>query len=135
MATYAMERIGLATLFLGGALIAAPLAAQADEPSDGGLAAGTLASGENLRAIAILKGELERYPDDPALQINLGIALAQIGNEDEARENFRAAMGNRDQVDVETADGRVTDSRRLARLALSMLERGEFRETQTFASK
>ena len=130
-----LNAVGLAALFAGGVLFTSPVAAQTDEPTDAGLAASTLEQGDASRAIAMLESELERYPGDPALLINLGIALAQAGEDEAARERFLAALSNRDEVDVETVDGRVTDSRRLARLALSMLERGEFRETRALASR
>ena len=128
-------RMGLAALLAGGALLAAPVAAQSEEPTDAGLAAETLEQGESVRAIAMLESELAKFPGDPALQINLGIAQAQAGNEAAAREYFSAALANRNEVDVETVDGRVTDSRRLARLAISMLDRGEFREPRALASR
>ncbi|MHA7819696.1 MAG: hypothetical protein ACX930_08645 [Erythrobacter sp.] len=105
----------------------APVAAQQVVSSDAGLAADTIADGRTMQAIAQLEAELELYPGDPAVLINLGIAHAQSGNETEARLNFEAAMRSRDVVELETANGRTTDSRRLARHALTMLDRGEFK--------
>jgi len=70
---------------------------------------------------------LKAYPNDPALRINLGIAHAQAGNETEAREQFEAAIASREVLELDTADGRTTNSRRLARQAMAMLKRGEFR--------
>ena len=120
------------------ALIAAPLAAeglgadqQRDSQAEAELAADTLAQGHALRAIAFLEGELEEQPGDPALLINLGIAHAQLGNEDDARECFEAVMASRDVIELETAEGSTTDSRRLARRALAMLDRGAFAPAQT----
>lgn len=121
-----VKPIGLAAIVAAMTTAATPVHAQAVQPTDAGLAAETLAEGENLRAIALLKAELEAYPGDPALLINLGIAQAQRGNEAEARANFEAALAGREMVELETVDGRETDSRRLARLAISMLDRGEF---------
>ncbi len=72
---------------------------------------------------------------DPATLINLGIAHAQRGNEAAARTMFEAAMRAPVVVELETADGLVTDSRRLARRALRMLARGEFRSPQQAASQ
>ena len=86
MTHLAGARIGLATLLASGALLAAPVAAQSEEPTDAGLAAETLEQGESVRAIAMLESELAKFPGDPALQINLGIAQAQAGNEAAARE-------------------------------------------------
>ncbi|QYJ06786.1 hypothetical protein [Qipengyuania flava] len=64
--------------------------------------------------------------DDPARLINHGIALARTGNYDAARDQFEAAAGAGSSVELETADGRWVDSRRLARKALAMLDKGEF---------
>ena len=75
----------------------------------------------------MLKAELEEHPGDPALLINLGIAYAQNGSTAEARKSFEAALASREVVELETANGTATDSRRLARRALAMLSRGEFR--------
>ena len=63
------------------------------------------------------------------------IAQAQRGNNAEARTLFEAAMRSREVVDLETANGSATDSRRLARLALAMLDRGEFRSEARTASQ
>ncbi len=111
------------------ALAGAPLAAQnqSAQSGDGQLAAQTLSDGESVRAIAQLRAALDQSPGDPALLINLGIAYAQSGSDAEALEAFEAAMSSRDVVELETAEGRATDSRRLARRAIRMLERGEFR--------
>lgn len=105
----------------------APVAAQDAVPTDAGLAADTIADGRTMQAIAQLKAELALYPGDPAVLINLGIAQAQSGDETGARESFEAAMRSREVVELETANGSSTDSRRLARHALTMLDRGEFR--------
>jgi Tfp pilus assembly protein PilF len=94
--------------------------------ADSVLAANTLAQGQSVRAIEMLEANLEQSPDDPALLINLGIAHAQTGNEDGARKLFQAALSSRHSVDLDTANGMTTDSRRLARQALTMLDRGEF---------
>ena len=59
--------------------------------------------------------------------INLGIAYAQRGDDAKARAAFEAALTCHEVVDLDTADGSTTDSRRLARRAIRMLERGEFR--------
>lgn len=90
-------------------------------------AAQQLARGDQDQAIKLLESELEKFPEDPALLINLGIAHAQSGNERDARTSFESAMTAPDSIDLETANGSLIDSRRLARRALTMLDRGEFR--------
>jgi Flp pilus assembly protein TadD len=119
-----MKPIAFAALLTAGTAFA-----QSPVRSDPGLAAVTLSDGESVRAIAILSAQLEEFPNDPALLINLGIAFAQSGNDADARSSFQAAMASRQVIDLETADGTAMDSRRLARRALSMLDRGEFRST------
>ena len=104
-----------------------PAAAQAQPDAE--LSAAKIARGETTTAIASLEIERQASPDDPALLINLGIAYAHIGKEEKAREMFDAALKSDQQIELETADGNATDSRRLARKAMAMLERGEFRTT------
>ena len=128
----------IAPLAIAAALAAAttaPLAAQTATTSDAGLAAETLSDGRTMQAIAQIEAELAVNPGDPALLINLGIAQAQRGNNAEARTLFEAAMRSREVVDLETANGSATDSHRLARLALAMLDRGEFRSEARTASQ
>jgi Tfp pilus assembly protein PilF len=91
------------------------------------LAAQPLAAGRQDEALALLERALAADPHDPAVLINLGIAYAHKGEEAKARAAFAAALACREVVELETADGSVTDSRRLARKALRMLARGEFR--------
>ena len=117
------------------AFAAAPLAAQTATPTDAGLAADTLTDGRTMQAIAQLQSELDLHPGDPAILINLGIAQAQSGREQDARMSFEAAMRSRDVIELETANGTSTDSRRLARHALAMLDRGEFRAARRSAEQ
>lgn len=91
------------------------------------LAAGTIAAGRAQLAIPALEKASAADPRDAAVLINLGIAYAQTGNEVRAREAFQQALACEDVVELDTANGTATDSRRLARKALKMLERGEFR--------
>ncbi|MDT8280886.1 MAG: hypothetical protein RQ806_10115, partial [Erythrobacter sp.] len=49
------------------------------------------------------------------------------GNEAKARAAFESALASREVIELDTADGTTTDSRRLARKAIRMLNRGEFR--------
>lgn len=117
------------------ALAGAPVAAQTVTPTDAGLAADTLTDGRTSQAIVQLKAELDLHPGDPAILINLGIAQAQSGLDHDARASFEAAMRSRDVIELETASGSTTDSRRLARHALAMLDRGEFRAEQRGAGQ
>lgn len=120
-------KIGLALMGAMGLSITAPLSAQSSVSTDEGLAAETLANGNTTRAIQMLEAQLQEYPGDPALLINLGIAHARNGSEAEALASFEAALASREVIELEVADGRTTDSRRLARQAIAMLQRGEFR--------
>lgn len=91
------------------------------------LGAASLAKGESEQAMQTLERQLETSPNDPALLINLGIAYAQAGEEAKARNMFKAAMSSPEHFELETANGSEMDSRRLARKAIAMLDRGEFR--------
>jgi len=90
------------------------------------LASDHLAKGQAFTAIDSLEKSVKEAPQDPALLINLGIAHAQAGDASMARTMFERALVSREPVELETADGGVIDSRRLARKAIRMLERGEF---------
>lgn len=115
----------MSVAFLALALAAAPpLADTAAAPE---LAARTIAAGRAEQAIVSLEKASAADPQDAAVLINLGIAYAQTGDEVRAREAFRQALACNEVIELETADGTATDSRRLARKALRMLERGEFR--------
>lgn len=124
-----LKPLSVALALAGAAVLSQPAFAQEAATGDEGLAAATLSEGESVRAIAMLKTALEEHPGDPAILINLGIAYAQAGSDAEARASFEAALASREVVELQTASGRDTDSRRLARRALGMLERGEFRPT------
>jgi tetratricopeptide (TPR) repeat protein len=91
------------------------------------LAAQPLAAGHAGQAIVTLEQASSADPHDAAVLINLGIAYAQMGEETKARAAFEQALACHEVVELETADGTSTDSRRLARKALKMLDRGEFR--------
>lgn len=95
-------------------------------PADAQLSAKALGQGDVDSATRALEKALRSAPEDPALLINMGIARANAGERDEARALFVRALKSPDPIELETADGRLTDSRRLARRALAMLERGEF---------
>lgn len=104
------------------------LQSASDRASDAGdLAAQSLAAGHGDEALATLQRASAADPDDAALLINLGIAYAQQGEDAKARAAFEAALASDAVIELETADGTATDSRRLARKALKMLSRGAFR--------
>ena len=85
-----------------------------------------LVANENVAAREAIENCDELAANDPARLINHGIALARTGNYDAARAEFEAAAGARNSIELETADGEWVDSRRLARKALAMLDKGEF---------
>ncbi|WP_172449854.1 tetratricopeptide repeat protein [Porphyrobacter sp. HT-58-2] len=106
------------------ALFAATPFASAAAPE---LAVQPLAAGKAEQALATLERASIAAPHDAAVLINLGIAYAQAGHDAKARAAFEQALACHEVIELDTADGTATDSRRLARKALKMLERGEFR--------
>lgn len=101
-----------------------PAAQFSDAPE---LAAQTLAAGRAEEALVTLEKASIADPHDAAVLINLGIAYAQAGHETKARAAFQQAIVCHEVIELDTADGSSTDSRRLARKAIRMLDRGEFR--------
>ena len=91
------------------------------------LAVQPLAAGKADQALATLEKASAADPNDAAVLINLGIAYAQAGDDIKARAAFKQALACHEVIELDTADGTSTDSRRLARKAIKMLERGEFR--------
>jgi len=85
-----------------------------------------LVANDNSEAREVIENSDTLAQDDPARLINRGIALARMGNYESARADFELAANARDSVELETADGNWVDSRRLARKALAMLEKGDF---------
>ncbi|MEM7664966.1 MAG: hypothetical protein AAF250_03850 [Pseudomonadota bacterium] len=108
-------------------IAAAPLSAQQTDRTETEFASKTLASGNQTAAIAALEAQREAAPEDPGVLINLGIAYAHLGDDQKAASLFEAALVSSDPIELETADGNLTDSRRLARKAMRMLAQGEFR--------
>ena len=104
------------------------IAALAEAPE---LAAQTLAAGRSSDALATLEKAVAADPHDPAVLINLGIAYAHAGDEMRARAAFQTALTCQEAFELVTADGTTMDSRKLARKAIRMLERGEFRAETT----
>ena len=90
-------------------------------------AADLIMAGDKQKALIRLEQRLEAAPNDPAILINLGIAYAQMGYDSKARASFEDALACPKPQELAIADGRTLDSRRLARQALQMLDRGEFR--------
>ena len=90
------------------------------------LSAIALIEGRNADAIAELEANGAQTTDDPGQLINLGIAYARDGRHNDAEALFVAALLSPEQIELETADGMVTDSRRIARKALRMLDAGAF---------
>jgi tetratricopeptide (TPR) repeat protein len=99
------------------------------------LAVAPLMSRRNDEAISLLEQARLENPSDPAILINLGIAHAQIGQDDEARALFAEVLQMRAAMDLATSGGRVADSRQLARRAIRMLDHGEFRLKPTTANQ
>jgi tetratricopeptide (TPR) repeat protein len=118
-----MSLVALASVLIAASpLPAAPALAEAPE-----LAAQPLAAGLADQALATLEKASAADPHDAAVMINLGIAYAQAGDDAKARAAFQQALACHEVIELDTADGSATDSRRLARKAIKMLERGEFR--------
>ncbi len=122
-------------MFTATAIVAAMLMTGAEAPpaertaqptQETALSSDSLASGNAATAITSLERSVEAEPNDPALLINLGIAYAHSGKADSARDMFERALVSSEPIELETADGTATDSRRVARRAMRMLERGEF---------
>ncbi len=127
-----MSITAFAIALIAAAPLADPSAAQLQSPvAAGELAAQPLSAGRVDQALVMLEKASAANPDDPAVLINLGIAYAQAGDEARARSAFEAAIASREVIELDTADGSATDSRRLARKAIRMLERGEFRPANT----
>lgn len=113
-------------------VIETPAAMFAEAPE---LAVQPLAAGRSAQALATLEQANAADPHDAAVLINLGIAYAHMGDEAKARAAFESALACHEAIDLDTADGNVTDSRRLARKALAMLARGEFRADNARAAQ
>ena len=94
-----------------------------------------LVAGHDQEALTAIE-ECEKLSDhDPARQINHAVALARVGNYDEARARFVAAARNADRFDLETATGDWVDSRVLARRGIAMIDRGEFSQYVALANR
>jgi tetratricopeptide (TPR) repeat protein len=127
-----LTALTLALLATSAPAAAAPTAMMAAAPE---LAVPQLVTGNAERALATLEKASVRNPHDAAVLINLGIAYAHAGDDVKARSAFEQALACHEVVELDTADGTATDSRRLARKALKMLARGEFRTAAGTASQ
>ncbi len=114
-----MIKVGFASIALISAV--APLAAANDK-----IGYEPLVEGRTLAAIAEIESNDALQTEDPARLINLGIAYARTGKTAQARALFEAAMRSENRLGLETANGEWKDSRHLARLALKMLDDGQF---------
>ncbi len=119
-----MSLAALALAMVVASPLPAPALALSEAPE---LAVQSLSAGRADQALATLERARAADPHDAAVLINLGIAHAQAGNDARARAAFEQALACHEVVELDTADGSATDSRRLARKAIRMLERGEFR--------
>lgn len=84
-----------------------------------------LAAGRARQAMDRIKAGGALRQSDPSALINMGSAEAMLGHTDKAGAMYRAAIASKTQYDLQLADGSWMDSRRAARLALTMLDRGE----------
>lgn len=112
----------LASVALAGATV--PVEVSAPRPESADVAFDELRAGRAEAAIQRIRANRAVDADDPSALINLGAAHARIGQSDEARAYYLAAIASRQRYDVELADGRWMDSRRAARLAIELQAKG-----------
>ena len=101
----------------------------AQAPANPDVASADLLAQNNEAAIERIEANDRLDANDPARLINLGIALAREGREDEARDMFSAVARSEATVRLELAGGAWVDSDELARRALRMLDSGAFAPT------
>ena len=94
-----------------------------------------LIAGHDHEALAAIEECEKSSHRDPARQINHGIALARLGDYEEARARFSAAARNAERYELETSTGEWVDSRVLGRRGLAMLESGDFQRYAALASR
>lgn len=89
--------------------------------SKGALGTAALMNGDNERALEqILASDADA--NDPAKLLNLGRVYARMGRTADAIRAFQAVIENRDHFDVMLSDGRIMDSRAVARISLKQLQ-------------
>lgn len=93
-----------------------------DDPEVLEVAYEEIANGNFDAALEVLETAHADSPHDPATLINLGSVHQQLGNMQEARLYYVAALESSTRYDMELADGRWIDSRRVATMALGTLE-------------
>lgn len=92
-----------------------------------------LVAGNDRAALEAIENCKNLPADDPARQINLAIALARLGDYNEARNSFDAAARNIERFELQTSSGEWVDSKVIARRGLAMLDKGEFRGYEALA--
>jgi Flp pilus assembly protein TadD len=112
----------LASAALAGATVPVEVSAPRAEAAD--VAFDELRAGQAQAAIQRIRANRAVEADDPSALINLGAAHARIGQTEQARGYYLAAVASRQRYDVELADGRWMDSRRAARLAIELQAKG-----------
>lgn len=113
----------------------ATMMAQAPAMASAHVAQDALLEGRNHAAIEQIESNSELDADDPARLLNLGVARARTGDYEGARTLFEAVIAKKERIELETAEGDWVDSRRLARKAISMLDRGEFERYFVLSSR
>lgn len=108
-----------------GAAIAVMLQSASAAGNEADVAYQSLVEGRNAEAIRKIEANGKLETNDPARLINLGIAYARAGNEARARQMFQAVIDSSDRIELETAEGKWVDSRRIARKAMKLLDAGE----------
>ncbi len=83
-----------------------------------------LMHGHPEAAISKIRSNRRLDVDEPAALINMGSAYARLGRTSEAQACYRSAIASNNRYDLELADGSWMDSRRAARLAAKMLNKG-----------
>ena len=92
-----------------------------------------LMRGADDAAIVVIGAEQVDY--DPAKLINLAIAHARRGDEDQARRHFQTIIDKREITELETATGQWFYARTLARRGIAMLDQGVFDSGSRIALK
>lgn len=79
-------------------------------------------NGTALRKLEALRAIEDR---DPSVLLNLSVAYARLGREQEAKELLARVLSGADRHYVQLGDGRWVDSRRAARMGLALLSSGQ----------
>lgn len=102
----------------------APVEVSAPRPESVDVGYEDLRAGRAEAAIQRIQSNRLVSADDPSALINLGAAHARVGKLEEARAYYIAAIASRDRYDVQLSDGRWMDTRRAARMAIELQQRG-----------